>query len=92
MVGVDGEPFVVRELEPAFAERNPAAKKGKKGKRKRAPIEVGRVPENAGELAVEIVQWLVSRGLLDLLELRPSAKNSEGLGEAWDKPAERIDL
>ena len=78
---VAGAAFSVREVEPAFAERKPAARKGKKARK--ASVEVGPVPENAGELAVEMVQWLVRRGLLQLLSLGPptedSAEHASGL-------------
>eukprot|EP01043_Picozoa_sp_COSAG02_P056623 COSAG02_NODE_6740_length_3392_cov_2.281506_2_plen_90_part_00 len=70
---VGGAAFSVRELELAFAERKPAARKRKKA---RKAIEVGPVPENVGELAAEMVQWLVRRGLLQLLSLGPPAEDS----------------
>ena len=71
-----GRPFSVHEVEHAFAERKPAAKKGKKAKGRKAAEEVGPVPENAGELALEMVQWLVRRGLLELRRLGPRAEDS----------------
>lgn len=73
-----GAPFSVREVEPVFAERKPAARKSKKAR------QVAAVPDNAGELAMEMVQWLVRRGLLQLMRLGPpvehSAKLASGLG------------
>ena len=66
----------MHEVEHAFAEQKPAAKKGKRAKGRKAADEVGTVPENASELALEMVQWLVRRGLLELRRLGPRAEDS----------------
>jgi len=61
--GARGSPFSVAEVEQAFGESKGGKKKGKKkgGAGKKV------VPENAPELAVEAVQWLVRHGLLDVV-------------------------
>ena len=64
----------MHEVKPAFAERKVGAKKGKRARR--GSEEFGPVPENADDLALQMVQWLVRRGLLELQMLGPPTADS----------------
>ena len=64
----------MQDVKPAFAERKAGAKKGKRTRR--GSEEVGPVPENADDLALQMVQWLVRRGLLELQALGPATADS----------------
>ena len=80
----------MQDVKPAFAERKAGAKKGKRTRR--GSEEVGPVPENADDLALQMVQWLVRRGLLELQTLGPPTADSTQPGTDEMTPNSRDDL
>ena len=80
----------MQEVKPAFAERKAGAKKGKRARR--GSEEFGPVPENADDLALQMVQWLIRRGLLELQTLGPPTTDSTEPGTDELSAISRDDL